>query len=73
MGNDLGLTGEELHLLKQLNVAGDVGRRVTATRTHERLDRLRKAGFVTGTEGGDKSVLYRITRTGSDAVLIATL
>jgi hypothetical protein len=63
------LTLGDLELLKQLRGAGGLGRNVRELNIRVTLDRLVKGGYLVGRPIDRRSVQYRITQRGQDAIV----
>ena len=63
------LTLGDLELLKQLRGAGGLGRNVRELKIRVTLDRLVKGGYLVGRPIDQRSVQYRITQRGQDAIV----
>ena len=63
------LTLGDLELLKQLRGAGGLGRNVRELNIRVTLDRLVKGGYLVGRPIDQRSVQYRITQRGQDAIV----
>ena len=68
-GKVLVLTLGDMELLKQLKATGERGRNVSALNTRPTLDRLVKGGYLVVRPMGLKTVRYRITQRGQDAIV----
>jgi hypothetical protein len=69
LGDNLVLTREDIELLKQLQAVGDRGHEVRELITRVALDRLVRGGYSVARPTGRKSVHYRITSRGRDAIV----
>jgi hypothetical protein len=63
------LTLGDLEVLKQLRAAGGLGRNVRQLNIRVTLDRLVKGGYLVGRPIDRRSVQYRITQRGQDAIV----